>query len=242
MNVDSKAIATRHLLPIALCLLCIAATFRTTALVSSEFNSLQLTHKEQQLLESLTCRNKFNVGADKIIASGDARTNPTESYAEVLCRPHDNFKLNSIHHVIFCEKHRSPWKCPRTELAIRMNDNTHALVYFEDDIRIDTAYSIVMKLASSKYYQGEDIPKPEKSVCNIHHHFNDDHQLVPDVYVATCGIQEVFISTWCPQQECPRIIGKRIISDATKNVDGYPVLHAALYSKPNLRIFSISVA
>lgn len=209
MSADSAAIATRHLLPIAFSLLSMALTFGSTAATPDDSYPLRLTGKEQQLLESITCRDKFNVGADKIIANGNAPSNPDDTYAEVLCQTHDTFKLHSIHHVVFCEKHRSPWTCPRSELAVRMNDRSHALVYFEDDIAIDTAYDIVMKLAMSKYYQGEDVPKPDQSICNIHHHFNDDHELVPDIYAVTCGTQQVLISTWCPQQECPRIIGNR---------------------------------
>jgi len=181
---------------------------QSSALVSNELYPVRLGQKERLLLESWACRDQFNLGMDKLVALGNARFKPDSIHAEVLCQTHDNFKFNAIHHVVFCEKHSAIWKCPRSELAIRMRDNSHSLIYFEDDIGIETAYNIVMKLAASKYYQGEEVPKPDQSTCNIRHHYNNDHALVPDVYVASCELQEVFISTWCPQQDCPRIIGK----------------------------------
>lgn len=198
-----------------LTMLCILLVIPSTQLHATEFNDLfryHFKHQEQQLLGSITCADKFNLDVDKMTALGNTRSNPNSIFAEVLCRSHDHIKSNNIQHVVFCEKSRSSWKCPRSELAIRMNDESHALIYFEDDIGIETAYSIVKKLAASKYYQGEDIPKPASSICNIHHHFNDAHALVPDVYAATCGTQQILISTWCPQEECPRIIGKRVLN------------------------------
>ena len=201
--------AKSRVLSALLCLSIILLAPRSIAMVSSETYPARLKQKEKLLLESLACREKFGVAVDKIIANSDAQSNPNGVYAEVLCQSHDNFKFNAIHHVVFCEKNSPIWNCPRSELAIRMNDSSHALIYFEDDIAIETAYNIIIKLANSKYYQGEDVPKPNQSVCNIRHHFNDDHVAVSDVYVASCELQEVFISTWCPQQECPRIIGKR---------------------------------
>jgi hypothetical protein len=217
----------KYLLLLMLGFLSVIPASQLHAMVSSEIHPVRLTQKEKVLLESLACREKFDIAIDKIIASGDAQSNPKEVYAEVLCQPHANFKLNAIHHVVFCEKNGARWKCPRSELAIRMNDDGHALIYFEDDIAIETAYNIVIKLANSKYYQGEDVPKPNQSVCNIHQHFNDDHVPVPDVYVAHCELHEVFISTWCPQQECPRIIGSRIIV-MNSGHHSYPARHAAL--------------
>ena len=209
MNVMTGIPVAHRVLSALFCFSVILIAPRSIAMVSSEMYLVRLTQKEKVLLESLACRDKFDIAIEKVIASGDAKSNPKEVYAEVLCQPHDKFKLNAIHHVVFCEKHGAIWKCPRSELAIRMNDDSHALIYFEDNIAIETAYDIIIKLANSKYYQGEDVPKPNQSVCNIHQHFNDDHMPVPDVYAATCGTQEILISTWCPQQECPRIIGKR---------------------------------
>ena len=201
--------AAHRVLSALFCLSVILLAPRSIAMVSSEMYPVRLTQKEKVLLESLACRDKFDIAIEKVVASGDAKSNSKEVYAEVLCQPHDKYRLNTIHHVVFCEKHGAIWKCLRSELAIRMNDETHALIYFEDKIAIETAYEILIKLATSKYYQGEEVPNPNQSVCNIHQHFNDDHVLVPDVYVANCELHEVFVSTWCPQQECPRIIGKR---------------------------------
>ena len=209
MSVVTGISAAHRVLSALFCLSVILLAPRSIAMVSSEMYPVRLTQKEKVLLESWACRDQFNLGMDKLVALGNARFKPDSIHAEVLCQPHANFKLNAIHHVVFCEKHGAIWKCLRSELAIRMNDETHALIYFEDDIAIETAYNIIIKLANSKYYQGEDVPKPNQSVCNIRHHFNDDHVAVSDVYVASCELQEVFISTWCPQQECPRIIGKR---------------------------------
>lgn len=190
-------------------MLVVAPILSLQAKTDSELLPYHFSQQEQQLLESMTCADTFNLSIDRIIALADSQSNPGSIFAEVLCKSHDAFRSNSIQHVVFCEKHRAAWKCPRSELAIRMTDNTRALIYFEDDIEVEIAYNIVTKLAASKYYQGEDIPKPNQSICNIHHYFNDDHKLVSDVYAATCGTQQVLISTWCPQQECPRIIGKR---------------------------------
>jgi hypothetical protein len=211
-------------------------TIASTALFPYNF-----TNQEAGLLESKSCMERYGLKVEKIIASSNAKTNPDEVYAEVLCESHDEYKFNPIHRVVFCERHHASWDCTRSELAIRVNEANRALIYFEDDVAAETAYNITLKLATSKYFQGEDIPKPGQAVCNIRQHFNDDGQLVPDVYVATCGTREVFISTWCPQQECPRIISNRKMALTRIELDQFD-RHSALYSIPNFKILPSNIS
>ena len=174
-------------------------------------SSLRLTSAERQFLELKTCREKFDIGTEKIVARKQSELSAEAFYAEVLCQPHSHYKDSPIHHIVFCDKDRGVWQCLRSEQAIRLIDGKQPLVYFENDIEAATAHAIALILRAGNYYQGEEIPDAQKSVCNITRHVGSDESEMHDVLVATCGDREIFISTWCPQKECPRIIGSRPI-------------------------------
>jgi len=170
---------------------------------------LRLTGTEQQMLESLACREKFDIDAEKIVARKRGTPGAGEFYAEVLCQPHSRYKNNLVHHIVFCDKDSGWWQCRRSEQAIRLAQGSNPLVYFENDIEVAVAYKIAQSLEAGKYYQGEEMPDAQQSICNIKRHAGHGNVEMDDVLVARCGIKEIFISTWCPQTDCPRIIGSR---------------------------------
>ena len=202
--------AAQHCLPVtALGLLFVIAASRTHAMTFIESHPVHITAQEQQLLESKACRDKFNTGTERIVARTDTSSTP-DVYAEVLCQSHAQFKDSPVYHVVFCDRNEAEWHCERSEHAIRMSSN-RALVYYADDVDTATAYAIAVKLASVKRFQGEAMPDMQKSVCNIQRFVTFDNTSLPNVFVATCNLREIFLSTWCPQQECPRIIGTRVM-------------------------------
>lgn len=181
-----------------------------TAMTSS---AVRLTSIEQQLLESKACRERFNAGVEKIVARRQTGSGIEEFYAEVLCQPHSRYRDNPIHHIVYCDKDKGEWQCVRSEQAMRLMHGKQPLVYFENNIDAKLAYEIALRLEKGLYFQGEEMPDAQQSVCNIRRHSDREENETQDVVIAKCGNKEIFVSTWCPQKECPRIIGTRSITD-----------------------------
>jgi hypothetical protein len=180
-------------------------------MVEIETRPVLLSQKEEEQLASIACREKFNIGVEKIAANAQNRSGPDDIYAEVLCQSHSKYNDNPMHHVVYCDKDKVTWRCYRSEQAIRLIAIKSALVYFDNDIDAATILSIAQMLVSSKFYQGEELPDLRASTCSIRRYSSFDNVRMPDVLVTTCAGREIFISTWCPQKECPRIIATRVM-------------------------------
>ncbi|MES1190264.1 MAG: hypothetical protein ABUS47_04205 [Steroidobacter sp.] len=235
----TKRTAQHCLRVTALGLLFFIAVSHIHAMTFIESHAVHITTQEQQLLELKACRDKFNTGTERIVARTDASSTP-DVYAEVLCQSHEQFKHSPVYHVVYCDRNADTWHCERTERAIR-TDGNRALVYYAEDVDTAIAYAIIVKLASIKRFQGEAMPDMQKSVCNIQRFATFDNTSLPDVFTVTCENREILVSTWCPQQECPRIIGSRIIV-LNLSTDAIHAFHAALYASPNFRILPSNAA
>jgi len=205
---------SKSLKPLLISVACLVAAVQSIDIDAkpvSGSSPLRLTNIEQQLLEIKACREKFDIGVEKFIARKQGGV-AEEFYAEVLCQPHLFYKDIPVHHIVYCDKDKGEWQCDRSEQAIRLTHGLKPLVYFENDIEAGLAYEIALKLEAGKYYQGEELPDAQQSICNIKRHIDRNNNETQDVVVAKCGDKEIFVSTWCPQKDCPRIIGSRSIT------------------------------
>jgi hypothetical protein len=160
---------------------------------------VKLTEPERALIERTACTSPHAVGAEDIKPWTHQRGGRADG-AEVRCRPHTKTDGKDLRYFAQCSREKSAWTCGDGGLEIAVPVEDREVIVRFTDLPPAIAESMIVKLAKGGWLR-EQPTHPLPEVCEI------SKDSVPEWLRVDCDGWGITMSTWCPQDECPRVIG-----------------------------------
>jgi hypothetical protein len=159
---------------------------------------IELTKQEVPSLEKLACRVPLGAKADRITAWRYDPKSP-DANAEVICLPHTDIEGRPVHGVVSCARSGGRWKCEAPQLRQLVSLSTGKLIVQLSEKGVIDAHDVIVKLAAKGWFKGA-VEVDHIPVCLVQPGPYEELRTV------SCEGWRIIVSTWCPQNDCPRVI------------------------------------
>ena len=172
----------------------------SAAAQSAEITPLQLDQAQRAAIEMAACRDRHDLGVEKIEGRVYGQGENASAVAEVHCISHGVFIDNPMHYVVQCTREQRQWLCQGewTEIIVAAQSDP-ITVRVEGEIPLGVSYLTINKLAGSGSFQGYPLREALASPCYVH------KGTTKEFIDVRCEGWHIIVSLWCPQDDCPRV-------------------------------------
>lgn len=149
-------------------------------------------------LEEQACTSRHGTKLDSV----DVRSyrDATHATAEVRCASHGVYQGKPMHYIVQCSRAQGRWTCEGewNEIIVPLGDE-QLPVRIEGEIPVGVSYMTIQKIASGGTFQGYPLRKSLVAPCYL------NKGSAKEFIDVKCEGWHIVVSTWCPQEECPRV-------------------------------------
>ncbi|WP_129649607.1 hypothetical protein [Peristeroidobacter agariperforans] len=158
-----------------------------------------LTAAEKAALERLVCKDTHHVPAEGIEAWSYDRATANAS-ADVLCRSHEAIAGKPVRYFARCERKEKSWSCQSGDIEVLVSVGTRELaVRWLGGIDRTWGVKVIEKLVADGWFRKE-LDAGESPQCDV------GPGSAPEWVDVKCAGWAITVSSWCPQEACPRIV------------------------------------
>jgi hypothetical protein len=164
---------------------------------------LQLSKKDRRMLEQMACIGPHGVPAEKMEVSTFRPGKLSGAHAEIDCKSHGTFREKPMNYSVRCEVTEGKWQCTKGDLRIVVPVDDREVIVSPGSYEPGFAYDTIAKLAGAGWFKDYSLAEVISSTCRL------SPGMASEWIDVSCVGGEVTISSWCPQDECPRIVSIR---------------------------------
>ena len=161
---------------------------------------LALSKKDRRMLEQLACIGPHGVPAEKMEITTFEPGKVSGAHAAIDCKSHGMFRDKPMSYSVHCGVMEGKWDCSKGELRIVVPVDDREVIVRPGKYEPDFAYDTISKVGRAGWFNRYSLADVIKSECQMWPGMASEWTQIH------CGGPTVTISSWCPQEECPRIV------------------------------------